>query len=667
MDIMDIKIKKVLIANRGEIACRAIKTCKLLGIKTVSVYSEVDYNFLPALQADEAFLIGPAPSNQSYLVIDKILAAVKQSGADAVYPGYGFLSENTHFAKALEDIGVVFIGPNSKAIEAMGDKIESKRTAVAAGVSVVPGYDGVIESENHAIKISKEIGFPVILKASAGGGGKGIRIVYDEKDVGIAFSSVKNEAKKSFGDDRIFIEKFIERPRHIEIQVLADKHGNVVCLGERECSIQRNNQKVIEEAPSSFITPDVRAKMYEQSVMLAKKVGYDSAGTIEYIVDQNRNFYFLEMNTRLQVEHPVTEYITGLDMIEQMLRVADGQKLSYKQEDIKLNGWAFEARVCSEDASKNFLPSTGWLSVYQEPEKSNNIRVDTGVKEGCFITQFYDPMIAKLITYGNTRDEARNTLINALGQFAIEGVVTNIPIVEKILLDPDFASGNISTNFIKEKGEALNDPKIILKEYLPIFVCASIFVSIEKATQTSLGHSLIPTQYCTLLNNTKYTAEVKEIDDEFLTIYFAGVNYKIGTLIDFNLSSKSLSLTINEKRYNLRLKIKNGKQSISAFGSIVDFQCFDAKFAHFIEYFDNNLGSASKVSELEAPISGLVTTIHVKEGDTISAGDKLITIEAMKMENLITADFATVIKKINCKAGDSVSVGDFVIDFDNGK
>jgi len=661
----NIKIKKVLIANRGEIACRAIKTCKKLGIKTVSVYSEVDYNFLPALQADEAFLIGPAPSNQSYLVIDKIIAAVKQSGADAVYPGYGFLSENTTFAKALEDNGIVFIGPNSKAIEAMGDKIESKRTAIAAGVSVVPGFDGVIKDENHAAEVSRSIGFPVILKASAGGGGKGIRIVYDEKEIGISFTSVQNEARKSFGDDRIFIEKFIEKPRHIEIQVLADKHGNVICLGERECSIQRNNQKVIEEAPSSFITPEVRAKMYEQSVMLAKKVGYDSAGTIEYIVDQNRNFYFLEMNTRLQVEHPVTEYITGFDMIEQMLRVADGQKLQHKQEDVKLSGWAFEARVCSEDASKNFLPSTGWLSTYKEPIKNENVRVDTGVKEGCFITQFYDPMIAKLITYGKTRDEARQRLIDSLGQFAIEGVVTNIPIVEKILLDPDFASGNISTNFIKQKGEALNNPKIILEEYLPIFISAAVFVSAERSLQSSFHSCIIPSKHCVMLNGQKYEATTESLDDETLVLTIGGKVYKISAASELSLASKTISLNINDKIYNFRLKCKGSKQTIAAFGSVVDFISFDAKFEKFIDYFANNLGSASKISELEAPISGLVTAIHVKDGDMVNPGDKLLTIEAMKMENLITAEFATKIKKINCKAGDAVSVGDFVIDFDN--
>jgi propionyl-CoA carboxylase alpha chain len=442
---------KLLIANRGEIACRIIKTCRKMGIATVAVYSDADTNSLYVQMADEAINIGDSPSSQSYLDINKILAAIKQSGANLVHPGYGFLSENKLFAQALEKMGVIFVGPSTYSIEMMGDKIQSKKIAIGAGVSSVPGHLGVVKDAKEASKIAKDIGFPVMVKASAGGGGKGMRIVYEAKDVAEAFLSATNEAKNSFSDDRIFIEKFIENPRHIEIQIIADKSGNMVCLGERECSIQRNNQKVIEEAPSSFVDENTRKKMYDQSKALSKKVGYYSAGTVEYIMDKDKKFYFLEMNTRLQVEHPVTELVTGTDIVELMIKIALGETLPFTQKDIKLNGWAMESRIYAEDPARGFLPSSGRINLYIEPQESENVRVDSGIYEGGEVSMFYDAMIAKLCSYGKDRNEAINHMKSALGTMAIGGVSHNISFLETIMQNDRFVSGDISTSFIKEE------------------------------------------------------------------------------------------------------------------------------------------------------------------------------------------------------------------------
>ena len=448
-------IKKILIANRGEIACRVIKTAKKMGIKTVSVYSDADKNALHVNMADENFYIGASPVNQSYLVIDKILKAIKDTGSDAVHPGYGFLSENAEFARKLEEIGVTFIGPNAHAIISMGDKITSKKIAIDAGVSCVPGHMGLIESADEAIKISHKIGYPVMIKASAGGGGKGMRIAWTDEEAREGYQSSKNEAANSFGDDRIFIEKFIEQPRHIEIQVLGDKHGNIIYLGERECSIQRRNQKVIEEAPSSFLDEKTRNAMGIESVALAKKVNYDSAGTVEFIVDKDKNFYFLEMNTRLQVEHPVTELITGVDLVEQMIKSANGDILSISQESVKLNGWALESRIYAEDPYRNFLPSIGRIKRYRPPSegiwKDHVIRNDTGVFEGGEISMYYDPMIAKLCTWGKNRDIAINTMKDALDVFELDGIGHNIPFLQAVYDHDRFKSGNITTAFISEE------------------------------------------------------------------------------------------------------------------------------------------------------------------------------------------------------------------------
>ncbi|MEA3221023.1 acetyl-CoA carboxylase biotin carboxylase subunit [Immundisolibacter sp.] len=442
--------KKILIANRGEIACRVIRSCQRLGIATVAIYSEADRNALHVRMADEAWPVGPAPSAQSYLDIDRILEVISAAGAQAVHPGYGFLSENAEFARRLEEAGVVFIGPPQGAVRAMGDKIESKKLAVEAGVNTVPGYVGIIDTPDEAVRIAEDIGFPVMIKATAGGGGKGMRVVNRREEMAEGFRAATSEARSSFGDDRVFIEKYITRPRHIEIQVLGDRQGNIVYLGERECSIQRRHQKVIEEAPSVFLTPEVRRAMGEQAVALARAVGYHSAGTVEFIVDQERNFYFLEMNTRLQVEHPVTELVTGVDLVEQMIRIAAGEPLALRQDDVTLTGWAIEARVYAEDARRGFLPSIGRLTDYQEPT-GPGIRVDSGTYEGGEISMYYDPMIAKLIAYGEDRAQATARLVDALDSYDIRGVTTNLDFLGSLLSHPRFATGDISTNFIAEE------------------------------------------------------------------------------------------------------------------------------------------------------------------------------------------------------------------------
>ena len=451
---------KILIANRGEIACRVIRSCRRLGIATVAIYSEADRNALHVRMADEAWPVGPAPSAQSYLNVDRILEIIAASGAEAVHPGYGFLSENAEFARRLEEAGVVFIGPPQDAVRAMGDKIESKKLAVQAGVSTVPGYVGIIDTPDEAVRIAEDIGFPVMIKATAGGGGKGMRVVNRREEMAEGFRAAASEARSSFGDERVFIEKYITRPRHIEIQVLGDRQGNIVYLGERECSIQRRHQKVIEEAPSLFLTPEVRAAMGEQAVALARAVGYHSAGTVQFIVDQDRNFYFLEMNTRLQVEHPVTELVTGVDLVEQMIRVAAGEALTLEQKDVRLDGWAIEARVYAEDARRGFLPSIGRVTDYREPA-GPGIRVDAGTFEGGEISMYYDPMIAKLIAYGEDRQQATERLLDALDGYDIRGVTTNLDFLSSLLAHPRFRQGDISTNFIAEEyPDGYQDPVI---------------------------------------------------------------------------------------------------------------------------------------------------------------------------------------------------------------
>jgi propionyl-CoA carboxylase alpha chain len=676
---MERKIKTLFIANRGEIACRIIKTCKKLGIKTVAGYSEADA-FAPFVKmADLAIFLGASQSSESYLNIPKIMEAIKNSGADAVHPGYGFLSEKANFVKELEKAEIIFVGPNSKAIDGMGDKITSKITAEKAGVSTVPGYNDVIKDVKHAIKLAKVVGYPVMLKASAGGGGKGIRIVREESEMEILLTAVKNEGLKSFGDDRIFMEKFIENPRHIEIQVVADKHGNVLCLGERECSIQRNNQKIIEEAPSSFVTPEMREKMYSQCVSLAKAVNYDSVGTVEFVVSQNREFYFLEMNTRLQVEHPVTEFVTGFDLVEIMIRIAQGETLWFTQDDVKIKGHAFESRICAEDPTRGFLPSVGRISTYIEPKipSDGSIRVDTGVAPGFSISPFYDAMIAKLITYGKTREEALNKNIEALNQLVIEGVENNILFLQEILKHERFRSGNISTAFIKEeyKDGFSYDNVIITEEMLRVISFTSLILHFRNNSKLAhvsgafknpahrktheikdykvfIGNDISTTLHLEYINGNRFFVKFKEKEYDFSYSYVP--------------ANKVLKITQNEEEFYVKVLANDFSNFLLAYNGIIKRVVFrNARIADFYDICRNNFASNTKVTELEAPITGLVVNLHVKEGEIVKAGLPIITIEAMKMENLITVDFETKIKKILVKIGDAISIGDILIEFED--
>jgi propionyl-CoA carboxylase alpha chain len=678
---MERKIKTLLVLNRGEIACRIIRTCKKMGVKTVAVHSDADA-FAPFVKmADSVMFLGASQASESYLNIPKIMETIKQSGVDAVHPGYGFLSEKSDFVAGLEKEGITFVGPNSKAIDAMGDKITSKITAINAGVSTVPGSKDVIKDVNHAISLAKEIGYPVMLKASAGGGGKGIRIVMEDSEMELLLASVKNEGLKNFGDDRIFMEKYIQNPRHIEIQVVADKHGNVVCLGERECSIQRNNQKIIEEAPSSFVTPEMRKKMYEQCVSLAKTVKYDSVGTVEFVVSQNREFYFLEMNTRLQVEHPVTEFVTGFDLVEIMIRIAQGEKLWFTQEDVEIKGHAFESRICAEDPSRGFLPSVGRISTYIEPKipSDGSIRMDTGVAPGFSISPFYDAMIAKLITYGKTREEALNKNIEALNQLVVEGVENNILFLQEILKHERFKSGNISTSFIKE-------------EYKDGFSYDSVIINDEMLRVVSFASLILHFRNNAKLHNIsgafknpahRKTHEIKDyevfigskINTELHLEYINGNRFFVkfnNQEYDFTYSyapnTKVLKITEGEKEFYVKVLSNNFSSFKLAYnGMMKEVFIRNAKIAGFYEICKNNFASGGKMKELEAPITGLVVHIHTKEGDVIKPGTPIITIEAMKMENLITIDFETIVKKVLVKPSQAVSIGDILIEFENNK
>ncbi len=664
------KISKILIANRGEIAVRAIKTCKKLGIKTVAVYSDVDASFPFVRLSDENYHIGLPIAKDSYLNIDKIISVAKQSGADAVYPGYGFLSENAEFIASLNKEGIGFVGPNAQAVRAMGDKITSKNIAKKAGVNTIPGCQDVIKDADHAIKVANEIGYPVILKASAGGGGKGIRVVYHENEVARAFSSVTNEGEKSFGDGRIFIEKFIENPRHIEIQIIADKHGNVVCLGERECSIQRNNQKVLEEAPSSFMIPQVREEMYKQSIKLAKEVGYDSAGTLEFIMDANHNFYFLEMNTRLQVEHPVTEYITGLDLIEQMIFSAEGRKLEFTQEDIKLDGWAIESRICAEDPSKNFLPSIGRISTYITPKETTNIRIDSGIREGLSITPYYDSMIAKLITYGKTREEARLKMIEALNQFIIDGLDNNITFLQSIYVNPKFISGDISTAFIKnEYKNGFTGTGELTPEITKLFGFASCIVHLEnnrkleglseKIFQTKQTRTTI-TNFIMFIDDSRVSVKLLSQDGTRLHVEIDNQKYEF--TYSYKIGSRLMKIYLDDLYY---IKIKNKKSSFTLEYNGVKKEVIlrNARTAALYEICVNNKTDSSFQKDFECPLTGLVVGVHVNEGDVVKSGTLLMTIEAMKMENAFYAEFDAVVEKILVKPTQTVNMGEVLLQF----
>uniref|UniRef100_A0A8C2I575 Propionyl-CoA carboxylase alpha chain, mitochondrial n=2 Tax=Cyprinus carpio TaxID=7962 RepID=A0A8C2I575_CYPCA len=624
---------KILIANRGEIACRVIKTCKKMGIKTVAVHSDVDSSAVHVKMADEAVCVGPAPTSKSYLNMDAIMNAVKQTGAQAVHPGYGFLSENKEFAKRLAAEGVTFIGPDTHAIQAMGDKIESKLIAKAAKVNTIPGFDGVVKDAEEAVKIAGEIGYPVMIKASAGGGGKGMRISWNDEETREGFRFSSQEAASSFGDDRLLIEKFIDNPRHIEIQVLADKHGNALWLNERECSIQRRNQKVVEEAPSTFLDPDTRRAMGEQAVSLAKAVKYSSAGTVEFLVDSQKNFYFLEMNTRLQVEHPITECITGLDLVHQMIRIAKGYKLQQKQSDIPINGWAIESRVYAEDPYKSFgLPSIGRLSQYQEPLNLPNVRVDSGIQEGSDISIYYDPMISKLVTYGKTREEALKKMEEALDNYVIRGVTHNIPLLREIIVHPRFVSGDISTKFLPEvypdgfKGHMLTAGE--RRELLA--TTAALYVAAQLRSQKFLGDlrvSIVPAE-------SRQWELCVELDKgvHMLGVSRAGNNYTVSEIVQ-NITS----------HFKLRVLSK-----LAAYLS-----------KHMPEKIPEDTSSI-----LRSPMPGSVVAVSVKPGDNVAEGQEICVIEAMKMQNSMTAAKTAKVKSVHCKAGDTVGEGDLLVELE---
>ena len=664
--------KKILIANRGEIACRVIKTARKMGIQTVAVYSDADRNALHVQMADEAIHIGPPPAAQSYIVIDRIMDAIRRTGAEAVHPGYGFLSERMDFAAALEAEGVVFVGPPSPAIEAMGDKITSKKIAQEAGVSTVPGYMGLIADAEEAVKISRQIGYPVMIKASAGGGGKGMRIAWNDQEAAEGFQSSKNEAAASFGDDRIFIEKFVTQPRHIEIQVLADKHGNCVYLHERECSIQRRNQKVIEEAPSPFLDAATRKAMGEQACALAKAVGYTSAGTVEFIVDGSRNFYFLEMNTRLQVEHPVTELITGVDLVEQMIRVANGEPLPFRQEDLKINGWAMESRLYAEDPYRNFLPSIGRLTRYRPPVEGKTaggiVRNDTGVYEGGEISMFYDPMIAKLCTWAPTRAEAIEEMRLALDTFEVEGIGHTLPFVGAVMDHPRFVKGDITTAFIAEEyPEGFQGATLDEATLHRVAAAAAAMNRVAEIRRTRISGTMdnhtrrVGDDWVVTLQGRAFAVKI-DADPSGSTVAIAG-GPVLRVESDWTPGQPLARLTVDGKP----LVIKTAKVPM---GFRMRLRGADLK-VHVQTPRQKELAGLMLEKAppdtsrfLLCPMPGLVVKISVEEGQEVQEGQALATVEAMKMENILKAEKKGVVKKIKAAAGASLKVDDVIMEFE---
>ena len=662
---------KILIANRGEIACRVMKTAKKMGIKTVAVFSDADRNALHVKMADEAVNIGPPPANQSYIDIDKVIAAVKETSAIAVHPGYGFLSENSKFAKALADIGVIFVGPPENAIESMGDKITSKKIAQEAGVNTVPGYMGVINDDDEALRISKKIGYPVMIKASAGGGGKGMRIAWNDTEVKEGFQSSKNEAASSFGDDRIFIEKFVTQPRHIEIQVLADSKGNCIYLGERECSIQRRNQKVVEEAPSSFLDEKTRREMGEQACKLAKAVGYSSAGTVEFIVDKDKNFFFLEMNTRLQVEHAVTELITNIDLVEQMILVAAGKPLSIAQKDVKLTGWAMESRLYAEDPYRNFLPSIGRLTRYRPPAEIQNknfiVRNDTGVYEGGEISMYYDPMIAKLCTWAPNRAEAIEQMRIALDRFEVEGIGHNLPFLSAVMDHKKFVSGNITTAFIVEEfSEGFNGVDLNNDKIKHLAACAAAMNRVAEIRRTKVSGRMD--------NHERRVGDdwVVQIDGKVFPVFVsadtAGANVKFedGTSIrvsgDWQPGKKLANMSANDNKLIIKIGKLTGGFRMRTRGADLRVLVRTPRQAELSKYMREKIPpDTSKL--LLCPMPGLIVKIDVEVGQEVQEGQPLCTVEAMKMENILRAERKGLVAKINSNVGDSLAVDDVILEF----
>ncbi|WP_209504583.1 MULTISPECIES: acetyl/propionyl/methylcrotonyl-CoA carboxylase subunit alpha [unclassified Ruegeria] len=678
---------KILIANRGEIACRVIKTARKMGIGTVAIYSDADKNALHVSMADEAVHIGPPPANQSYIVIDKVMDAIRQSGAQAVHPGYGFLSENSKFAEALEAEGVAFVGPPVGAIESMGDKITSKKIAQEAGVSTVPGYMGLIEDADEAVRISNDIGYPVMIKASAGGGGKGMRIAWSDEEAREGFQSSKNEAANSFGDDRIFIEKFVTQPRHIEIQVLCDSHGNGIYLGERECSIQRRNQKVVEEAPSPFLDPETRKAMGEQAVALAKAVNYASAGTVEFIVDGDKNFYFLEMNTRLQVEHPVTELITGVDLVEQMIRVAAGEKLSITQDDVTLTGWAIENRLYAEDPYRNFLPSIGRLTRYRPPQETaagpllvngkwqgeapegeTAVRNDTGVYEGGEISMYYDPMIAKLCTWAPTREKAIEAMRVALDSFEVEGIGHNLPFLSAVMDHPKFVSGDMTTAFIAEEYpdgfEGVTLPEVDLRRIAAS--CAAMH-RVAEIRRTRVSGRMdnherkVGKRWVVTLQGQDFAVQVNA-DKEGSTVKFDdGSSLRVAS--DWTPGDQLAVLDVDGSPLVLKIGKISGGFRVRNRGADLKVHVRRPRQAELAKLMPEKLPpDTSKM--LLCPMPGLVVKIDVEVGQEVQEGQALCTIEAMKMENILRAEKRGVVAKVNAGPGDSLAVDDVIIEFE---
>lgn len=668
--------KKILIANRGEIACRVIKTARRMGIQTVAVYSEADRDALHVEMADEAVLIGPPAAAESYLVIEKIVEACRKTGAQAVHPGYGFLSEREAFPRALEAAGIVFIGPNPGAIAAMGDKIESKKAAAKAKVSTVPGYLGVIEDDKHAVKIADEIGYPVMIKASAGGGGKGMRIAHSTSEVAEGFNLAKAEAKASFGDDRVFVEKFIVDPRHIEIQVLGDKHGNVIYLGERECSIQRRNQKVIEEAPSPLLDEVTRRKMGEQAVALAKAVNYDSAGTVEFVAGQDKSFYFLEMNTRLQVEHPVTELVTGIDLVEQMIRVAAGEKLALAQKDVTLKGWAVESRLYAEDPFRNFLPSIGRLVKYRPPAEVSHdgitVRNDTGVQEGGEISIHYDPMIAKLVTHAPSRAAAIEAQATALDSFYVDGIRHNIPFLSALMNHPRWREGNLSTGFIAEefpKGFAARAPEGEVARRIAAVGAAIDHVLGERKRQISgqMGGRIVQRERrrAVWLDREEILLEVAR-EGEAIAVAFVHADGKAGKAHLLQSSWKPgdpvWQGTIDGHVVAVQARpIPNGMRLAHQGVEVPVYVWTEAEAASARLMPVTTASDTGK--KLLCPMPGLIVSIAVNEGQEVKAGETLAVVEAMKMQNVLRAERDGTVKKIHASPGATLAVDALILEF----
>jgi propionyl-CoA carboxylase alpha chain len=663
--------QKILIANRGEIACRVIKTCRRLGIRTVAIYSEADARALHVQMADEALLIGPAPAAQSYIAIDRVLGAVRASGAQAVHPGYGFLSENPRFAAALAAEGVAFVGPPASAVEAMGDKITSKRIAAEAGVSTVPGHMGLIADVEEAVRIAQGIGYPVMIKASAGGGGKGMRIAWSDTEAREGFAASRNEAQASFGDDRIFLEKFVDQPRHIEIQVLADKQGNTVYLHERECSIQRRHQKVVEEAPSPFLDEATRRAMGEQACALARAVGYESAGTVEFIVDGARNFYFLEMNTRLQVEHPVTELITGIDLVEQMIRVAAGEPLPFRQEDIPLNGWAVESRLYAEDPYRRFLPSTGRLTRYRPPAEGQDgdviVRNDTGVTEGGEISRFYDPMIAKLCTWGPTRAQAIDAMSHALDGFEVEGIGHNLPFLSAVMEHPRFREGRLTTAFIAEEwpggfaGVTLPDSELRR--------IAAAAVAMHRVAEIRRARISGPLSHHQRQVGTDWVVQIGDGSHRVTVLAEPGgadVTFADGALIrvegPWTPGRRLARLTVDGRPLVLKVEERTGGFRLRTRGADLRVHVRTPREAELASLMPVRRPPDTSKSLL-CPMPGLLTRLLVAEGDEVEEGQALATVEAMKMENTLKAERRGRVAALRAREGETLAVDQVILDF----